>query len=422
MKLLHHVLPAALALGISFGPASASEAETSPVWKFTSSIAARATFDSNVYLQDQRPDAGIAGAVRPRQESFASSLSAAVSLDYRPHRDTSLSASYAPEASRYFSARSEDHRLHRLSFNGSGRFGAATWSLQNSGTWIDGSAEGPTFGGIGGITAMGGIPLRDRREAYISRHSFRMQIPQESWFVRPVASAYVHDFQTVQSRRAGYENYLDRQEWTAGVDLGRKVGAKTAILAGWRMGRQDQLRLHGIDSPYDSRLRRWLVGVEGAPASWLQCAVLTGPETRDYPAATPVGFKRDKVYWWIDASATVTAGPRDICTISARRFGLPAFASQSMYEDITYEMNWRHRFGDRLGTVLGFRAYGGDWPGPACREDWILTPSAAVQYAFSRRCGLELAYVLDSTESRVPNTSGREYRRQLATFSLKFTP
>jgi hypothetical protein len=158
------------------------------------------------------------------------------------------------------------------------------------------------------------------------------------------------------------------------------------------------------------------------PTAWLQCHLSTGPEMRRFPATTPAGFNRDKVYWWIDASASAVIGPRDTCTVSVRRFALPAFASLSLYEDITYEVSWRHRSGDHVTVAAGFKAYGGDWPGPATREDWIFTPSLQVLYAVNRRIGLELAYGFDRAESRVPNTAGRNYRRHLVSLAFKYAP
>jgi hypothetical protein len=109
-----------------------------------------------------------------------------------------------------------------------------------------------------------------------------------------------------------------------------------------------------------------------------------------------------------------------VCTATVRRFEQPAFSSQSVYEDITYEVSWRRKVTSRLSAGAGFKAYGGDWPGPAVREDWILTPSLSLRYAWSRRCGLEFSYQFDSAESRVAATPGREFRRQVAAIASQF--
>jgi hypothetical protein len=400
-------------------PASETSAAAPPVWKFVASASLRWTHDSNVHLQDLTPDAGIAQAVLPGRESFITSAGGSFALEHRPGPAFAWHASYVPEFVVYHSAASENHRVHRTALNAQGKAGATAWSFQNSATWIDGNEECPTFGCVGGITAMGGIPLRERREGFVGRHSLRLQHPLGDGWVRPVVTAYVHDFLTRQSRASGYENYLDRQEWTVGADFGRRRGGQATYVAGWRLGRQDQLRLHGIDSPYDSRLLRFLVGLEGAPAPWLTCQVLAGPETRRFVRATPAGFDRTKVYAWIDASASLRAGPRDHLTLQVRRFALPAFASQSMYEDITYDVNWRHRLRDRLLLQAGFKVYGGAWRAPAARRDWIHTPGLQLQYEVNRRSRIECSALADRAFSRLPGTQGRDYRRQL--LSVAFT-
>jgi hypothetical protein len=430
MSLSRPSLPAAsvalavLALSMLEARAVAAAAETAPApapWKRTLSLTVRESFDSNVFLQDATPDPAVAGAAAPRQSSFVTTLAASIGVDGRLAPGLSLSASYAPETNIYHSATQESFSAHRGVLNLAGRIGDTPWTLQNSGTWIDGGKDGPVFGGPGGVPAVGGIPLRDRRAAFIERTSLKLTHSSGRWLVRPAATLYVHDFHTVQSRRSGYENYVDRREWTAGVDVGYEVVAKTRLVAGFRYGRQDQFKLHGIDSPYDSVIHRYLVGVEGTLAPWLQLNVLAGPETRAFAPGTAAGFDRNRMLLWIDATAIVTAGRNDTVTLTGRRFEQPAFSSQSVYEDITYEVSWRHRCGPAFTAGAGFKAYGGDWPGPVTREDWILTPSVLLQYAVNKRCGLELSYSLDRAESRVPGTAGREFKRHLGTAGLKYT-
>ena len=94
-----------------------------------------------------------------------------------------------------------------------------------------------------------------------------------------MASAYVHDFKTVQEPSptptgAYYENYVSRQDVNGGLDIGYDVGKKTFLVLGYRYGRQDQGKLLGVNSPYDSSYSRILFGVEGSPASWIKLALL----------------------------------------------------------------------------------------------------------------------------------------------------
>ena len=54
-----------------------------------------------------------------------------------------------------------------VTFNFGGKCEDATWELVNSATFIEGSTIGPTFARPEDVPAIGGIPLRDRREQFI---------------------------------------------------------------------------------------------------------------------------------------------------------------------------------------------------------------------------------------------------------------
>ena len=128
----------------------------------------------------------------------------------------------------------------------------ASWEFLNAATYIQGSRQGPTFARPDDVPAIGGIPLRDRRAAFIFRNSFRLTQPVGEWFFRPVASSYVHDFRTdqhyqtaAQKAMFSYENYVDRQDINGGLDIGYEVGNENYLVAGYRYGRQDQFTLPG---------------------------------------------------------------------------------------------------------------------------------------------------------------------------------
>ena len=97
--------------------------------------------------------------------------------------------------------------------------------MLNAATYIQGSRQGPTFARPDDIPAIGGIPLRDRRAAFIFKNGFRLTQKAGDWFFRPVASFYLHDFLTdlrpnLNSSVFSYENYIDRQEVSGGLDIG----------------------------------------------------------------------------------------------------------------------------------------------------------------------------------------------------------
>ena len=220
----HAALSACATLAVWLaGPALA--ADTNLTWK--ANVTLKETYDSDVYLQDNTPNpANVAAAqaagfkpVEANKGSFVTSILPKVGLDYKPCSGFNLSLGYTPEIAFYHSTPSEDYVTHRALFNFGGKLADATWELVNTATYIDGSRQGPTFARPDDIPAIGGIPLRDRRAAFIFRNSFRLTEPVGKWFFRPMAAAYIHDFQTDQHYQTpaekamfSYENYVDRQE------------------------------------------------------------------------------------------------------------------------------------------------------------------------------------------------------------------
>jgi len=182
----------------------------------------------------------------------------------------------------------------------------------------------------------------------------------------------------------------------------------------------------GRPSQYSNHYQRFLFGLEAAPAPWLNVTALAGPDVRDWPRVTESRFRQDEVLWWLDASVTLRPTAADTVLLRLTRFEQPAFTSQSMYEDIRYDLTWRHKFTDRLTVGAGCTLYIGDWQGPVNREDWITTPSAMVAYAFSAHLNGELAWSYDLADSRVPvgplapYADGREFTRNLISVSLKY--
>lgn len=429
---------ASLLFLMAFNAHSGPPAPENP-WSFALSLGVTESYDSNVYLQDVEPlPANVAAAraagfdpVEANHGSFVTSIQPKLELNYQSSPAFKLSASYAPEIAFYHNADSEDHVAHRSALNFGGIRNGIAWELNNAAIYIDGDENGPVFARPGDIPAIGGIPLRDRREALILRDSLKMTIPMEDFFLRPLASFYYHDFRTGQ-RASGtgyaYENYIDRLELSAGMDLGYRATENTALVLGYRYGGQSQYDLLGKDSPYDNRFHRILVGVEGAPFDWLKLAVLGGPDIREFSNGTPANFDRDELLYYIDGTATVTVSPQDSLTFLVRRYEQPAFSSHSMYEDITYSANWKHKMGDHWSAGAGFRAYGGDWQAPVEREDWIFTPSASVIYArdaFTAELGYSYDWV-DNVAGAVPGTptafaDGREFTRSIVSLSGKYS-
>lgn len=417
--------------------------------QFKAEAGIKETFDSNVFLQDEPGSpANIAAAkaagydpVEAGKDSFVTSVLPKIGLDYKPAPAFGLSAAYAPDVNFYHSASSENYVAHRATLNLGGKIQETNWELLNTAAYIDGGTLGPVFARPGEIPAIGGIPLRDRREAFIFRNTFRLTQSFGNWFIRPVASTYVHDFKTKlryvpPADRAAYiyENSIDRQDVSGGLDLGFRAFESTFLTLGYRYGQQEQyLAPNGpggalIDSPYDSAYHRVLFGIEGAPLEWLKLNVQVGPDIRQFSDRAErmfPGFDADKLLVYLDASITVLPTERDSITLKSTRFEMPAFSSFSVYEDIRNDLLWRHKLNDQLAATAGFTLHIGDWQPPITRNDWILTPNASLTCAFTSKLTGEVAYSYDWVDSRTtastdPLTEGHEFTRHLATIGLRY--
>ena len=411
---------------------------------FKAEINLKETYDSNVYIQDNDPDpknvaAAKAVGLRPveaNKGSLVTSVLPRIGLNYKPFAAFGLSATYASDAVFYHSANSEDYVTHRGMIDFGGKVGDASWELTNTATYIDGSREGPTFAQPDEIPAIGGIPLRDRRAAFVFRNSFRLTEPVGDWFFRPVAASYIHDFKTrqlfVPSTQYTYENYISRQDVSGGLDVGYRVLEGLHVLVGYRYGRQDQFKgfekegtsVKFVDSPYSNSYSRILVGVEGSPASWVKLAVLFGPDIRTWDDSARLrsgpyaAFNQNKLLYYWDASATFLPTENDTVTLKSLRYEQPAFSSFSMYEDIKTDLAWQHQLRGHLTASAGFTLYIGDWQQPVNRDDWIYTPNASLKYAFTQNLSAEVTYSYDWVDSKV--SASREFTRHLATLGVKY--
>lgn len=443
MNLSSPLLPACLAAAVvlcvlNAGASAAdkpAEQKKSDV-QFKAELGVRETYDDNVYLQDHKPKlAAFPKAVRAGQESLVTTLSPKVGVDYKPCEAFNLSASYAPDIVFYHAEPSEDYVAHRGLVIMGGRFEDTSYEIASAPTIVDGNDESNIFSAPGSPPAVGGIPMRERRDQFMLRENFRLTHVAGPWFFRPVASFYTHDFQNKQRVPAvykGYLNYIDRQDIHGGMDIGYEVYKRTYLVVGYRYGEQEQYNLVTVSpagSPYDSIYHRALLGVEGMPAPWIKLAILAGPDLRDWGRGTPARFHEDEILYWVDASVTLLPTKQDTFLLSHRRFEQPAFTSQSVYEDITYDLAYKHKFNDKLTVGAGFRVYIGDWQAPVYREDWILTPTFSLAYAFNKHLTAEFSYSYDDAESRTPNKRiapvytgiGREFTRNLISLGVKYT-
>lgn len=404
-------------------PLTVAVAASGTDWTTTADLSLKFTFDSNVYLQDTEPSPLVTGAARPFQESLITSIAPRFALDYKPRAGFNISGSYAPEIVVFHSEHGEDNISHRLGARFYGTVGKVTWQLQNSFTWIDGSDEGLTFGGPGGAPAIGGIAIRDRREAIIYRNSFGAFHKHGRWFFRPAVSSYIHDFRTTERDPVQfpyYQNYVDRNDFNVGLDAGFKAFKDGYVFLAYRFGWQHEPSLPSVSYDYSNNYRRFLLGFEGKVCDWLKLNLFVGPDWRDFNHRPPAGFDTTPRKLYVDGSAVLTLSTMDTLTLTVRRFEQPAFGAPSAYEDITYDAVWRHNFNDRLSMSAGFRAYGGVWAPPVMREDWIYTPSISLTFKRDSHLTTDLSWSMDDARSSIPGRAGREFTRHLVSLGAKY--
>ena len=398
----------------------ASSALAEPTWKspwgFSASFSAKETFDDNVFLQDH--------SSLSHRSSLVSSFTPSLTLSYQQTPAFKLAITYAPEATFYHSYSSEDNVAHRATVNLGGKSGNTAWELNNAVTGIAGNDRGVTFDTANGgdIPALGGIPIRDRRDAIIYRNSLKVTQTIGKWFISPVFTSYIHDFKTATSTVTGYENYIDRYDVNGGFDVGYEVRQKTWLVLGYRNGYQHQGELNGTASPYSSNYHRILAGVEGSPTGWLKLSLLAGPDIRRFASSRlPSAFDENELLWYADASATISIGKSDTLSLLLTRFEQPAFSSQSVYEDTVYGITGKHQFNNQLSATAGFKVHHGDWQTPTVRDDWVFTPSLGVNYIFSQHISTDLTWSYDSVHSGVSNKTGREFTRNLLSLGARYT-
>ncbi len=411
------LLSGTAAIGRAQSPASPATIESAmPAkrreWRVTASATVSESFDSNVFLQDVTPLAN--------HQSLVTSVAPFLGTEWEPGPELLVTANYSPEIVRYMSDSSEDHTDHCGHLNFAGQLGDASYEALNCVTWIDGSKIGPTFTGPGGAPAIGGIPIRDRRAAVNVKESFKLQYPIGNWFIRPVGCWYMNDYKTDHSSAPGYLNYADRDDMNGGVDVGYKVFEKTYVVAGYRYGHQDQDAFLGNPQEYSNDYQRPVFGAEGSPLPWLKFSLLAGPELHRFGPNVAAGFDRNQDQLFADFAATLTLGKTDAVTLSAKRYTRPAYTGRNELQEFLCEATWGHKFTEALSGNVGFTSYLADYA-PMARNDEIYTPTVAVTYQFSKHFSAELRYSYDAAVSEVPDTDGREFQRQIAEFSLRYT-
>jgi hypothetical protein len=386
----------------------------------TSALAVRVLYDDNVFLQDNAPLAPgqTAAALPARGGAFSTTLGASLGLTWKPGSETKIESSYAPEVSRYSSYQSENHTDHRFTVNATGA--AGDWRYETKANWLSttGAHESPVFNRLGGSPPIGSEPVRARRAQEIAKATGRVTRSWNGGFVRGVFAVNDQDFHTRQSSAAGYANYVDRGEWTAGVDLGWKLRPDLSLLTAIRQGRQHQADLLGVPLNYTNTLTRWLVGAEGQVTKTFKLNLLAGPDVRHFGAAVRPGYDRSQTATYWEAGATWTPAKTDVLTLSGRHYLWVSSGGRGVYLDTVYDLSWKHQFTPAWNLTTGLNqhtGYTGRYNPTAPRHDVVRAVTGTLTRVIDAKTKLELGLAQDWADSLVPNTPGREYRRRICT-------
>jgi hypothetical protein len=384
--------------------------------KLTPGIAVSETYDDNVYLQDKGSLANDGSAVTTISPSFA------LGWMHQGDWNTDLEAKYVADFVTYHADPSETHDTHNLGLGFKGTSGVWSFDLESPVTVIDGSHTGLTFTSPGAVPAMGGIPLRDDRAQTVYKPDFKVQYTDGPWLVRPVFQGFFQDFATRQSSAAGYENYDDRADMNGGLDVGYKAILNTYLTVGYRYGWQGQATLLGSPVQYSNQYNRILLGAEGQPWKWLKLAVKIGPDFHNFTDAHPApGFgNNDQAHLFLDTTITVMPTSSDDVCLYLKRFIQPNFCGGAIYEDITYQLTYRHTFTPKISVAVTLKDYGGDWEPPAIRTDRIYTAGVSLTYKFNDHFVGDIGYSYDYAVSQIPDTSGINYNRSLTSIDLRY--
>ncbi len=422
-------LPRLLALAATAGLATSALAEK-PAALTELSVTVKETYDSNVYGTEFNPT--LAGLPEVADvESWVTVISPKAVLNLRSALGlgdnsavTAFNIGYAADYAFYHSASSETNQRHNFSQQLKTKSDAVTFSLDNTFTYVDGKSTTPQYGLL---NAYGSASSRERKEQFQDRAKLQLRYDADAWFVRAVANVLYYDLKTQLHQPTGtyvgYQNYIDRQDLNAGIDVGAKLNKNVSLWTGYRYGAQgqDDLPWSQVDSA--SKYSRLLVGVEGKLASWLKVDLQAGPDFRTFDNATATRGIAEKNHTWLytEASATADLSANDSLVLAHKIWNFVSSTGVASYRDSTYGLTLRHKFSPALSGNLGFRILGSDYALPTVRKDWFYTYSAGLRYDVDKNWALTVDYARNEARNKLDHTAfpGRTYSQDILTFGLR---
>jgi opacity protein-like surface antigen len=160
-----------------------------------------------------------------------------------------------------------------------------------------------------------------------------------------------------------------------------------------------------------------------------------GPDFRRYGGNAPVNNDSQTTYYG-EAVVTATFSPQDTLSVNYKQWQWVSSIGEVPYFDSNYDLNYKHRFNDKLTGSLGARLQESDYTsanalsGPAdapdsitkLRKDLLYTFSAGVQYAVTPHLSTQLGYALDlgrNAQSGISDAA-RVFNHQLVSLGVLF--
>ena len=427
---------------VAWQPAAKSDAPLlssplqKPAWLSDFSLTIKEGYDSNVFLSGVDQNYMPKGKQSLKNiDSWVTTISPRVGVNLAPALPDQkalkeLSFIYAPDIAIYHDATSESNTAHRFITAAKGKIDAVTFSLENTFTYIHGDKDGPVYPG-GFLSAYGVAAPRERREQFQDRSKISFQYDQEKFFLRPVASFLYYDLRTnlknpaLKSTPSGYQNFPDRYDVNGGLDFGYKVTPDVALTLGYRYGHQYQQQLAWSLYSSSNDYQRVLFGMEGKPLKWLKVQFQPGPDFRSYAPdtkrhTTPLRDKAPVVFYG-EANVCAEITSKDTVTFQFKQFEWLSSCGNVPYTDTAYELNYSRKLTDKLTANLGVRAGEADYTMAyttgGLRDDWMVTLSTSLRYAFNAHLMADLCYSFDrglNGFDDLPVTQQPDSKRQFA--------
>ena len=414
-----------------------------PAWLTDCSVGVREGYDGNVFQSGVNPadlpasytvPSGSVAALK-NEYSWITTVSPKVGVNFSPLMDTTtnlpvLSLAYAPDFVIYHNQTSESYDAQRALAVVKIQTDPVAVSGDNTLTFIDGSDMGPVYPG-NYYSSFAPTTVRGRRKQIQDSANVGIMFDRENWFFRPTAALLYYNLMTEQLNLSGYQNYCDRYDVNGGADIGYKLKSNLALTLGYRYGHQYQQQYSFSPYSASSDYQRVLAGIEGAPCTWLNVKLVSGPDFRSYQGDssdhnTPVNNLHPVDYYG-EALLTAMINPANTLTFKYKVWEWVSGNGKVPYCDGFYEMAYHCSLMPKLGFDLGGKLASYDYNSgnlPASkRHDLLYTASSGITYAINSNVNIGVNGVLNwgrNAQNDVANSGTREFNQALVSVGTQW--